>query len=159
MTGLPGPALFFILHKHLIEKPHILHHLASFLHLDIWDFFFFWSWLIRKDSSKKLSISSRVQLYLKLNVFSRCDGERSSAPRLYKIPRLCRSSCKWSNTSEIATAWRHTQCLPSQFLSSSMGPLYEILPGNLRLILSSLSSRRQLSVALSHQNRRFFSSF
>ncbi len=40
----------------------------------------FLSWLIRKDSSKTLSISSRVQLNLKLNVFSRCDGERSSVP-------------------------------------------------------------------------------
>lgn len=106
-------------------------------------FFFFKSWLIRKDSNKKLPISSRVQLYLELNVFSRWDGERSSMPRLYKPPRLWRSSCKWSNTSEIATAWRHTQCLPSQFLSSSMRPLYEILTGNLRLILSSFCGSTQ----------------
>ncbi len=71
----PCPALFFILHKHPIKQPHILHHLFW-----IWTSGIFLSWLIRKDSSKKLSISSRVQLYLKLNVFSRCDGERTSVP-------------------------------------------------------------------------------
>lgn len=144
MTVLPGPVLFFSLHKHLIKQPHILHHPTSFFVCGHWGYFFFFkSWLIRKDSNKKLPISSRVQLYLELNVFSRWDGERSSMPRLYKPPRLWRSSCKWSNTSEIATAWRHTQCLPSQFLSSSMRPLYEILTGNLRLILSSFCGSTQ----------------
>lgn len=104
----------------------------------IWTFGFFKSWLIRKDSSQMLTVSSRVQLHPEFNVFSCWDGARSSVPRLYKPPQTCRFSCKWPNTFKIATAWRHTRHLPSQFLSNSVVPLYEILAGNLRLIISAL---------------------
>lgn len=136
MTKLPGCVLSPCLYHHIIKQtPYLALSCFSFVfgHLG-----FFKSWLIGKDSSQKLPVSSRVQLHPAFNVFSCWDGARSSAPRLYKPPQTCRSSCKWPNTFEIATAWRHTRHLPSQFLSNSVVPLYEILAGNLRLIVSAL---------------------